>query len=156
MVAKKCCQSWKKYYHLKSTFRFKISFWRIKIFMIIINILGYSPFLYPIHCTKCVQWLPLKNNKWSFLLQDIRNYRCERKFKKKIKKIKSTLYTYVKKTRIIQRNIWSDHWCSYDNKWDWLIYNGPIIRPDSVRVYKQICLIGVNQIVKFWTIWFIF
>jgi hypothetical protein len=41
-------------------------------------------------------------------------------------------------------NTWSGHWRSYDNRQDWQIYNGPIIRPDPAKIYKgrrrKICI----------------
>jgi hypothetical protein len=37
---------------------------------------------------------------------------------------------------IILKYIWSNNWRSYENKWDWPMYNDPIIRPDSVIFNK--------------------
>jgi hypothetical protein len=34
-------------------------------------------------------------------------------------------------------NTWSGHWRSYGNKRDWLMYNGPIIKPDPVKINKE-------------------
>jgi hypothetical protein len=34
-------------------------------------------------------------------------------------------------------NTWSGYWRSYGNKWDWPMYNGPIIRPDPVKINKR-------------------
>jgi hypothetical protein len=39
---------------------------------------------------------------------------------------------------------WYVHWYSYDNKWDWPMYNGPIIKSDPVKINKwkrkKICI----------------
>jgi hypothetical protein len=45
---------------------------------------------------------------------------------------------YVSSYYIIQYyiNTWSGHWRSYDNKWDWPMYNSPIIRPDPTKINK--------------------
>jgi hypothetical protein len=32
---------------------------------------------------------------------------------------------------------WSSHWRSYDNKQDWPMYNGPVIRPDPAKINKE-------------------
>jgi hypothetical protein len=34
-------------------------------------------------------------------------------------------------------NIWSGHWRSYDNRRDWSMYNGPIIRLDLAKINKR-------------------
>jgi hypothetical protein len=33
-------------------------------------------------------------------------------------------------------NTWSGHWCSYGNKQDWSMYNGPVIRSDPAKSIK--------------------
>jgi hypothetical protein len=33
-------------------------------------------------------------------------------------------------------NTWYGHWRSYGNKQDWLMYNGPIIKPDPAKINK--------------------
>jgi hypothetical protein len=33
-------------------------------------------------------------------------------------------------------NTWSGYWRSYDNRWNWPMYNGPIIRPDPTKINK--------------------
>jgi hypothetical protein len=45
---------------------------------------------------------------------------------------------YVNPYYIIQYyiNTWSGHWRSYGNKQDWPMYNGPVIRPDPVKINK--------------------
>jgi hypothetical protein len=32
---------------------------------------------------------------------------------------------------------WSSHWRSYDNKQDWPMYNGPVIRSDPAKINKE-------------------
>jgi hypothetical protein len=52
---------------------------------------------------------------------------------------RNLVYTqYVSPYYIIQYyiNIWSGHWRSYDNKQDWPMYNGLVIRPDPAKINK--------------------
>jgi hypothetical protein len=46
---------------------------------------------------------------------------------------------YVSPYYIIQYyiNTWAGHWRSYDNKRDWPMYNGPIIRSDPAKINKE-------------------
>jgi hypothetical protein len=46
---------------------------------------------------------------------------------------------YVSSYYVIQYyiNTWSDHWGNYDNRRDWSMYNGLIIRLDPTKINKE-------------------
>jgi hypothetical protein len=51
---------------------------------------------------------------------------------------KAGLHSYVNPYYTIwyHINTWSGHWHSYDNRGDWLMYNGSIIRLDPAKINK--------------------